>query len=118
MDDENSRDDWISRRESVSELRELPEAELERRHDALVEYFTRTDPYITPPIVKQELMSHIEAFSTELARRENARQGERMGALTGSLNYLTRWIVALTVLIAIATFIGVALTAWTLLSDA
>jgi ABC-type nitrate/sulfonate/bicarbonate transport system permease component len=39
------------------------------------------------------------------------RQGERMEALTRSLNRLT-WAIA------IATFIGVALTAWTLLSGA
>jgi hypothetical protein len=41
-----------------------------------------------------------------------------MEALTTSLNRLTWWIVVLTVFIAIATLIGVGLTAWTLLSGA
>lgn len=36
--------------------------------------------------------------------------------MTRSLNRLTWWIVVLTVLIAIATLIGVGLTAWSLLS--
>jgi hypothetical protein len=39
-----------------------------------------------------------------------------METLTSSLNRLTWWIVFLTVLIAIATVVGVALTAWSLLS--
>jgi hypothetical protein len=111
MDDENSRDDWANRPETVSELRELPEAELGQRHDALVEYLSRFDLYAAQPNVIQELRRRIEAFSTELARREMVRQGERMEALTRSLNHLTRWIVWLTVLIAIATIIGVGLTA-------
>ena len=109
-------EDWINRRESAGELRELPEVELVRRHDALVEYVARTDPYITPPVVTQERMSRIEAFSTELARREAVRQGERMEELTTSLNRLTKWIVWLTVLIAFATIVGVGLTALALLS--
>ena|SRR5215218_7809899 len=104
MSDENSRDAWVYRRESVSELRECPEAELERRHDWLVEYLAGTDPFVTPVNVRQDVMSRIEVFSRELARRETVR-------LTRSLNRLT-WAIA------IATFIGVALTAWTLLSGA
>ena len=47
----------------------------------------------------------------ELLRRETVRQGERMEALTSSLNLFT-WAIA------IATVIGVALTVWTLLSGA
>jgi hypothetical protein len=111
MDDENSRDDWANRPETVSELRELPEAELEQRHDALVEYLSRMDLYAARPNVIQELRRRIEAFSTELARRETVRQAKRMEALTKSLNRLT-WVIT------IATIIGVGLTAWTLLSGA
>jgi hypothetical protein len=55
-------------------------------------------------------------YLDELARRETVRQGERMEALTRGLNALTWWIVVLTVAIAIATFAGVGLTAWTILS--
>jgi len=111
-------EDESKHRESISELRDLQEAELERRHDALVEYVARTDPFVTPPIVTQQRLSRIEAFATELARRETERQGERMEALTTSLNRLTWWIVALTVFIAVATLVGVVLTAWTVLSGA
>ncbi|HSK82748.1 MAG TPA: hypothetical protein VK902_04995 [Rubrobacter sp.] len=118
MNDENSRDDWANRPETVSELRELPEAELGQRHDALVEYLGGMDLYVAQPNVIQELRRRIEAFSTELARREMVRQGERMEALTRSLNRFTRWLVWLTVLITISTIISVGLTAWTLLSGA
>jgi hypothetical protein len=46
MNDENSRDYWANRPETVSELRELPEAELGQRHDALVEYLGAMDLYL------------------------------------------------------------------------
>jgi hypothetical protein len=111
-------EDESKHRESISELRELQEEELEPRHDALVAYVARTDPYVTPPIVTQQRLSRIEAFAAELARRETERQGERMETLTRSLNRLTKWIVALTVLIAVATVVGVILTAWSVLAGA
>jgi hypothetical protein len=60
--------------------------------------------------------AHYNVYLDELARRETVRQGERMEALTRGLNALTWWIVVLTVAIAIATFAGVGLTAWTILS--
>jgi hypothetical protein len=110
-DDENRRDAWVYRRESVSELRELPQVELEQRHDALVEYLAKTDPWVTPVNVRQDVMSRIEAFSTELVRREMERQGKRMEALTRSMNRLT-W-VGVTVAI-----VGVVLSLLTLLSGA
>ncbi len=51
--------------------------------------------------------AHYNVFLDELTRRETVRQGERMEALTRSLNRLT-WVIT------IATLIGVFLTALTL----
>ncbi len=86
----------------ISELRNMSEEELIRRHDQ--QMGTRTP--------------HYNVFLDELARREMVRQGKRMAALTRSLNRLTWWIVVLTVLIAITTIVGVGLTAAALLSGA
>ena len=66
--------------------------------------------------LSEELVNLAQVYSTELARRESERQGQRMEELTGSIQTLTWWIVALTVLIAGATLVGVVLTAWSLLS--
>ena len=61
---------------------------------------------------KTPFLSYAEPYMNELLlRRETVRQGERMEALTSSLNLLT-WAIT------IATVIGVALTALTLLSGA
>jgi hypothetical protein len=109
VDDESSRNAWLNRRESVDELHTLPEAELVRRHDELVRELNRTNPRISATTTRQEYTSRIEAYLDELARRETALQGERMEALTRSLNRLT-WVIT------IATIIGVCLTAWALLS--
>ncbi len=87
---------------NIEQLRDASEEELIRRHNGLM----------------QGRSEHYNVFLDELARRETVRQGERMEALTRSLSRLTWWIVVLTVLIAIATIIGVALAAWTLLSGA
>ena len=57
-----------------------------------------------------------QIYLDELRRRETLRQGERMERLTKSLNSLTWWIVVLTVVIAVATLVSVALTAWSFLS--
>ena len=62
--------------------------------------------------------AHYNVYLDELTRRETIRQGERMEALTTSLKRLTWWIVVLTVIIVIATIVGVFLTAWTALSGA
>ena len=51
--------------------------------------------------------AHYNVYLDELTRRETVRQGERMEALTRSLNRLT-WVIT------IATLIGVFLTALTL----
>jgi len=111
--EERERKGRLMQGESLSELRdELTEEELHAKYNALMEETAR-------PINRDAQMRYVaraQVYLDELARREAVRQGERMEALTSSLNVLTRWIVALTVLIAIATIIGVGLTALTLLT--
>jgi hypothetical protein len=104
----------ILRGEGLPELRRMSEDELMVRYDACM-----SEAYRASLLDERMLfMERAQRYAGELTRKENARQGERMETLTRSLNKLTWWIVALTVLIAIATIIGVALTAWTLLSGA
>jgi hypothetical protein len=91
----------------IEELRDLTEAELIRRYDEVVDHANR----ITRMGAKTPFLSYAEPYINELLRRETVRQGERMEALTCSLNLLT-WAIA------IATVIGVALTARTLLLGA
>ena len=97
--------DTISRVEGVGELRQLSEKELIERDAVIALQLEGAD---SPHLHYGE---RIDAYRAELLRRENARQGERMEALTRSLNRLT-WAIA------IATFIGVAIAALTLLSGA
>jgi hypothetical protein len=79
--------------ETIAELRSLPDEEIIRRHDAqAIHTVVGTQHYLD-----------------ELARRDAERQGKRMEALTRSINRLT-------VLIAIATVVGVVLTGWAVLS--
>ncbi|MDQ3913146.1 MAG: hypothetical protein M3305_15525 [Actinomycetota bacterium] len=85
---------------NVEHLRSLSEEELIRLHNEEM----------------QHRAAHYNVYLDELRRREAVRQGERIEELTTSLNRLTWWVVVLTVLIAIATLVGVGLTAWTLLS--
>jgi hypothetical protein len=106
--------DEILKGERWGELPRLSADELAVRHDACLA--KATDELSGD--MKILLLARAQTYSAERIRREEVRQGERMETLTRSLNKLTRWIVALTVLIAIATIIGVALTAWTLLSGA
>jgi hypothetical protein len=77
----------------VSELRSLPDEELMRLHDTTM----------------QNRAWHYNIFLDELRRREMVRQSERMEKLTRSINTLT-------IVITIATLIGVALTAWSVLA--
>ena len=86
----------------VSDLRSMPEEELMRRHDS--EMLNRS--------------AHYNIYLDELRRREMSRQGERMEALTRSLSRFTRWLVWLTVLIAISTIVSVVIAALTLRSGA
>ncbi len=78
---------------NVRDLRSMSEDELMSRHDS--EMLNRS--------------AHYNIYLDELRRRETLRQGERMERLTSSIN-------ALTIIVAIATLVGVALTAWGLLS--
>jgi hypothetical protein len=80
---------------NVEHLRSVSEEELMRLHNE--EMKNRAD--------------HYNVYLDELTRRETIRQGQRMEALTTSLNRLTRWIVGLTVIIAIAKLFGVGI-AW------
>lgn len=78
---------------NVRDLRSMSEDELMSRHDS--EMLNRS--------------AHYNIYLDELRRRETLRQGERMERLTSSIN-------ALTIVVTIATLVGVALTAWGLLS--
>ena|SRR5215213_2088437 len=83
------------------ELRELVKVELDVRHDVFVGQSNRPgSARIAGLIQRQEYISRIEAYLMERKRRETASKGERMEALSRSLNRLT-------VIIAVATIIGV-----------
>ena len=107
-------DSVLNSAENVDELRNLTEDQVKARHAECL----RLVSVARTPDDKGHFLNHARSYTDELARRKMDRQGERMETLTRSLNRLTWWIVALTVLIAIATLIGVGLTAWTLLSGA
>ena len=79
---------------NVEHLRSVSEEELMRLHNEEM----------------KNRSAHYNVFLDELTRRATVRQGERMEALTQSLNRLTKWIVALTVIVAIATIVSVILT--------
>jgi len=81
--------------ETIEELRSLSDDELIRRHDALA----------------GNTVVGTQHYLDELTRRDVVRQGERMEKLTRSINILT-------IAIAIATFVGVVLTAWSVLAGA
>ena len=102
--------------ESIEELHRLDPEEVAARHDVLAEEGRRTFSLNREESMLYLRLSHI--YLDELRRRETVHQGERMEALTRSLNRLTWWIVVLTVAIAIATFAGLGLTAWSVLSGA
>jgi hypothetical protein len=84
----------------IDQLQNMPEAELKQLHKDQM----------------KNRAAHYNVYLDELARRETVRQGERMEALTRSLNHLTKWIVGLTVVITIATIAGVAIAVLGLLS--
>jgi hypothetical protein len=102
--------------ETVEELYELDREEVAARHDVLAEEARRIFS-----LNREESMLYrqlAQLYLDELRRRETVDQGKRMETLTESLNNLTWWIVVLTVVIAVATLLGVAPTAWDLLSAA
>jgi hypothetical protein len=88
--------------ESIRELRALTREQLIEKHDVLVEEANRSKK--PAPAAKLQWLERAQVYADELARRENARQGERMEALTRSLNWLT-WVITG------ATIVGVVLTA-------
>jgi hypothetical protein len=90
----------FAERESARELRELSDVELDVRHDVLVGQLNRSSQArIAALIQRQEYVSRIDSYLMERRRRETAGQGERMVALSRSINRLT-------VIIAIATIVG------------
>lgn len=99
-------------REELGKLRQLSEDALVTRHDECLRAARETGKQE----VQRDYLDRAKAYAAELVRREGTKQADRMEALTSSLNRLTWWIVGFTVLIAIATVVGLSLTAWTLLS--
>jgi hypothetical protein len=91
----------LAARESARELRELSNVELDVRHDVLVGQLNRPGQARTAALIqRQEYISRIDSYLMERRRRETASQGERMEALSKSINRLT-------IIIAIATIVGV-----------
>ena len=93
--------------ERVDELQSLTKEQVIEKHDAHVEEARSSNMQG----VRLVWLERAQVYADELARRETVRQGERMEALTRSLNRLT-WAIA------IVTIVGVCLTAWALLSGA
>jgi hypothetical protein len=96
----------LDHHETVAELRALPDAEIERRHDATMQSLSDSS------IGAQEREIRIgraHAYRGILVQRQNVRQAQRVEALTRSMNRLT-WVVVL------ATLVGVGMTVWVLLS--
>ena len=91
----------LAARESARELRELSNVELDVRHDVFVGLLNRPgQARIAALIQRQEYISRIDSYLMERRRRETASQGECMEALSRSINRLT-------VIIAVATIVGV-----------
>ena len=91
-------DSVLNSAENVDELRNLTEDQVKARHAECL----RLVRIANAPDDKGHFLNHARSYTEELTRRETE-------CLTKSLNWLT-WAIA------IATFIGVALTAWTLLA--
>jgi hypothetical protein len=88
----------LAERESARELRELSNVELDVRHDVLVGQLNRPgQARIAAPIQRQEYISRVDSYLMERRRREIASQGERLEALSRSINRLTLIIVIATI---------------------
>src|SRR5215207_3187903 len=98
---QRARKDRLMGGESLSELRNtLTQAEMQERYNALMEATTR-------PIDRDAQMRHLaraQIYAEELMRRETVRLAERM----------QRLIVALAVLVILATIMSVMLSTLTL----
>ena len=87
----------------LDNLRGLTDTELIEKHDRLL---VRTAEAGVPTLDRQYLTDVARVYADELTRREYVRQGEKMEALTRSMNRLT-WVgIGL-------TFVGVILAALT-----
>jgi hypothetical protein len=96
----------LTHHETVAELRALPDSEIERRHDAVMQSLSDSS------IGAQEREIRIgraHAYRGILVQRQNVRQAQRIEALTRSMNRLT-WVVVL------ATIAGVGMTVLVLLT--
>jgi hypothetical protein len=98
----------LTRHETLEELRAVPDAEIERRHDAVVQALSDTS---IDAQERQIRIGRAHAYRGVLAQRQSVRQAQRIEALTRSMNRLT-WVVVL------ATIAGVGMTVWILLSGA
>jgi hypothetical protein len=96
----------LTHHETIEELRALPDAEIERRHDATVRALS--DGSIDAQ-ERQLRVGRAHAYRVILEHRQSARQAQRMEALTRSMNRLS-WVVVL------ATIAGVGMTVWVVLS--
>jgi hypothetical protein len=96
----------LTRHETLEELRAVPDAEIERRHDAVVQALSDTS---IDAQERQIRIGRAHAYRIILEHRQSARQAQRMEALTRSMNRLS-WVVVL------ATIVGIGMTAWALLS--
>jgi hypothetical protein len=95
----------LTHHETIEELRVLPDAEIEQRHDATIH--SLNDGSIDAQ-ERQLCVGRAHAYRVILEHRQSAREAQRMEALTRSMNRLS-WVVP-------ATIAGVGMTAWVLLS--
>ena len=96
----------LAHHETLEELRALPDAEIERRHDAIMQ--SLSDSSIDAQ-ERQIRIGRAHAYRAILEHRQSTRQSQRMEALTRSMDRLT-WVVVL------ATIVGVGMTVGVLLS--
>ena len=85
----------LTHHETVEELCALPDAEVERRHDAVMQ--SLSDDSIGD-LERQIRMGRAHAYRAILEYRQSTRQSQRMEALTRSMNRLT-WVVVLATIV-------------------
>ena len=98
--------------ERLDELHALTNEEVIEKHDAHVAEARNSNKQG----VRLLWLERAQVYADELARRDAVHQGERMEALTRSLNRLTKWIVWLTVPVVLATVVSLCLTLWAFFS--
>ena len=85
----------LDHHETVEELRALPDAEIEWRHDVIMR--SVSDASIGD-VERQIRIGRAHAYRAILEHRQIARQGQRMEALTRSMNRLS-WVVVLATIV-------------------